>query len=495
MERKVTIAIGGRIRNLASEESDFVKMLLNRVHDPVVVTRELFPSLVLEARKGGVKAILILNGTSLSHAAILAKSFAIPVLKIENLYALGLKDKDEVLVDAERGRLVINPGKESMDRIGAGRERKEMPKLSSLPLKIWINIVDPAQLGGEEVDTIEGIGLYRTESLFMEKKEDFPDEDEQYRVYSSLFEKAGERPVTIRTLDIGGDKTLSYFSFGPQENPYLGFRAHRIYRFHPEIFVTQMRAILRSGAHSSNLRVLYPMIENVDEMLFVQSLLKKTMRSLKKDGFKYSRKFHQGVLVEVPSAVWDFKKLLGLADFASLGTNDLLQYFFAVDRNNANVSGSYGPENPTSLRMLKSLVETAKELDKPLNICGEIASDIRYLPLLVGLGIENISIDLHALPSIRKFLSSLDVTSCRQLAQECLGAEKISEVRIILNKFEHRATEQDIRSKVGQNESIDPICGMVVHTKGNKFRVDRDGKTVYFCSRQCMDKYSETGSR
>lgn len=477
-------------KKLAKEEAAIFKKLLNKSNNPVVVTKELFPSLVLEAKKEGAKAFLIEEGTSLSHAAIMAKSFGLPVLKIENLYAHGLRDKTKVLVDADNGRLVINPGKMEVDWIDSIRQPKDFVKTSLLPVKIWINITDPTQLKKNDLENVEGIGLYRTESPFMEK-EDFPDEDEQYQVYSVLFEKAGDRLVTIRTLDIGGDKTLPYFSFGPQENPYLGFRAHRIYRFHPEIFITQMRAILRAGANSSKLRVLFPMIENVDELLFVQDLLRKAILSLKEEGIKHNHNFQQGVLVEVPSAVWDFKRLLSFVDFASLGTNDLLQYFFAVDRNNANVTGSYWPENPTSLRMLKGLVETAREMGKSLNICGEIASDVRFLPLLVGLGFKHISIDSHAVSYVRESLSSLDVCSCIQLAQECLRAEKVSEVKAILDTFKPHVTEHDTSSLKKQTESIDPVCGMVVHSKGNKLSVVLDGRTHYFCSKQCRDKFTK----
>lgn len=478
-------------RKLAKEEAYIFKKLLNKVHNPVVVTKEIFPSLVLEAKKEGIKAFIIENGTSLSHAAILAKSFGLPVLKIENLYAHGLRNKTKVLVDADNGRLVINPGKIEIDWIDSIRQPKDFVKPSLLPVKIWINIVDPTQLKKNDLENVEGIGLYRTESLFMEKEEDFPDEDEQYQVYSVLFKRAGNRPLTIRSLDIGGDKNLPYFSFGPQENPYLGFRAHRIYRFHPEIFITQMRAILRAGANSSKLRILFPMIENVDELLFVQSLLKKAVCSLKEDGIKHGRSFQKGVLVEVPSAVWDFKRLLSFVDFASLGTNDLLQYFFAVDRNNANVTGSYWPENPTSLRMLKGLVETAREMGKSLNICGEIASDVRFLPLLVGLGFKHISVDSHAVPYVRESLSSLDVSSCIQIAQECLRVEKVSEVRAILDTFKPHVTEHNTPSLKKQTESIDPVCRMVVHSKGNKLSVVLDGRTYYFCSKQCRDKFTK----
>jgi len=480
-------------KKLAKEDSAIFDKSLKNVNNPVVTTKELFPSLVLEKKKEGVNAFIVERGTSLSHAAILAKSFGLPVLKVENLYSLGLRNNIEVFVDAIKGKVVINPhGDEIVEANELTFRLSEIDK-TKLPIKIWINIVDPLQIIKEDLEGVEGVGLYRTEILFMEKEDDFPTEDEQFQIYSSLFKESKDFPVTVRTLDIGGDKTLPYFSFGPQENPYLGFRAHRIYRFHPEIFITQLRVILRAGADACCLRILYPMIENVDELLFVQSLLKQAIRSLKDEGMKYKKNFLQGILVEVPSAVWSFRELLRYVDFASVGTNDLLQYFFAVDRNNANVCSSYWPESPVSLRMLKSMVETAKELNKPLSICGEIASDVHFLPLLVGLGFEHISIDFHTIPSARKILSSLDVSACRRLIQECLNAEKTDDVKIILDEFNSFYEKYEPPSLRENNELVDPICKMVVHKDGNKLIVDRDGRRYYFCSKQCRDKFIGKG--
>ncbi len=485
--------VTGMKKKLTKEDSVIFNKSLKDLNNPVLTTKELIPSLVLEAKKEGVNAFIVEKGTSLSHAAILAKSFGLPVLKVENLYSLGLRNNIEVFVDAINGKVVINPHEdEIIEASGLTFRLSEIDK-TKLPIKIWINIVDPLKIIKEDLEGVEGVGLYRTEILFMEKEDDFPTEDEQVHIYSSLFKKSKDFPVTVRTLNIGGNKTIPYFSFGPQEDYYLGFRAHRIYRFHPEIIITQMRAILRAGADASGLRILYPMIGNVDELLFVQNLLRQAIRSLKNERMEYNKNFLQGILVEVPSAVWDFKELLRYVDFASVGTNDLLQYFFAVDRNNANVGRSCWPESPVSLRMLKSMVETAKELHKPLSICGEIASDVHFLPLLVGLGFEHISIDFHIIPSARKILYSLDVSACRQLIHECLKAEKTDDVKIILDEFNSFYEKYEPPSLRENNEFVDPICKMAVHRDGNKLIVDRDGRRYYFCSKRCRDKFIRKG--
>lgn len=455
----------------------------------MVVIKELFPSLVLEAKNFGVNAFIVEKGTDLSHAAILAKSFGIPVLRVENINKLGLRHNTEVFVDANNGKLVISPKEEDLTAIHSEKFSEYGSKIPQLPIKIWINITDPLQVSRKDMDNVEGIGLYRTETLFMEKEDDFPSEDDQFHIYSSLFKRSKDRPVTIRTLDIGGDKSLPYFSLGPQDNPYLGFRAHRIYRYHPEIFINQMRAILRAGVNAGELRILYPMIEDMDELLFVQSLLSEAIQSLKVEGIKYRKNFMQGVLIEVPSAVWNFKELLAHVDFASVGTNDLLQYFFAVDRNNANVSKSILHESPISLKMLKNLIETSKELHKPLNICGEIASDIHFLPLLVGMGFEHISIDFHSIPSVQEILVSLDLAACKKLLQVCLEAEKASEVRAILEKSNPPNKKYIPISMEEHREHIDPVCKMVIHTEGNELIVQYEGHRYYFCSKQCRKKF------
>ncbi len=487
--------IGLRLRKrLSKEDTAIFSELLKGIGDPIIAARQLLPSAVIEAKARGIRAFITQQGSSLSHAAILAKSFGLPVLKVKDLHGLGIKNNTKVAVDAINGKVLIEPDKEEIDRIAIlAKETEPLGEKLDLPVKLWINIVDPTQVDEKELNGIEGVGLYRSEFLFMNEREDFPSEGEQFATYSTLFSKCQKLPVTIRTLDIGGDKTLPYFSLGPQENPYLGFRAHRIYRFHPEIFITQVRAILRAGVKVSDLKILYPMVESIDDLLFVQELLGKAMLSLKNEGIKYRDNFKQGILLEVPSAVWNLKELLIHADFVSLGTNDLFQYFFAVDRNNANVYGSYQIENPVALQMLKSIVDIAKELHKPLNICGEIASDINLLPVLVGLGFDNLSIDLHSIPAVKKCLLSLNVSDCEILAQKCLRAKRTEDVKAILDDFNLPGQSTRISPFQNSTEFVDPICKMVVRPDEVNWKVTKDRKTHYFCCKVCKDKFLKSG--
>ena len=235
------------------------------------------------------------------------------------------------------------------------------------------------------------------------------------------------------------------------------------------------------------------MIETVDDLWFMQGLLKNAVQSLENEGIKYRKNFQQGILIEVPSSVWNLKRLLGYVDFVSVGTNDLFQYFFAVDRNNANVYRDYQPENPVALQMLKNIVDIAKESDKPLNICGEIASDINFLPLLVGLGFENISIDFHVISVVRRHLLSLDIPECRRLAQECLGAIGVDHMKSVLDNFNSVTNKIRFSHLADNSEFIDPICKMVVHTEGNKLIVTRGDKKYYFCCKQCRERFIKSG--
>ena len=329
---------------------------------------------------------------------------------------------------------MVAPEPEMVIRITERRTESAAVDRAGLPVRLWINVADPAQVTPELADRVAGVGLYRTEVLFMEQTEDFPSEQQQYETYRLLFEICRpDQIVTVRTADIGGDKTLPYFPLGPQENPFLGVRANRVYREHPEILITQMRAILRAAVNSSGLRLMYPMIASPEDLLFIERLLAEAVRSLRARRQAYQDCFQQGIMIEVPSAAWNCSELLETVDFASVGTNDLLQYFFAVGRDDVHVSQSLRAQDPVALRMLKRLVDAAAFAGKPLSICGEIASDPQLLPLLIGLGFKDLSVDIRLLSQVEESAAGLDVAACKQLAQDCLKAKTSRDVRALLN--------------------------------------------------------------
>lgn len=475
---------GQLIRKLHREDKEIFRTIMQTVENPIIVIPELLPSHLLEARDSRVAGFVVTKGTSLSHAAIFAKSFGLPVLKLKNFYAAGLKNRMEVFLDGYEGRIFLDPSEIQVKEYVKPEEKAVAIK--PLPLNVQINIIAPEQVNENILKKTNGIGLYRTEYLFMSQEDDFPSEDDQYRVYSSLFEKCINVTMTARTLDVGADKELSYFSLGPQENPYLGFRAHRVYRFHPEIFITQVKAMLRAARKSKDFILLYPMIESTDDLSFVQELLCQAIDALHKENKDYLHNFRQGILIEVPSAVWNFEELLDQVDVACVGTNDLLQYFFAIDRNNANAYSAYRPEHPAVWHMIKSMVDTAKAVNKPLSVCGEIAADLYYIPLWIGLGLDSISIDIHTVDRVRHKILSVDPAACRQLTSEVLSARYAAEVRMILTRFSGIVQKNEDNVFKNDVEFIDPVCKMVVHTKNNDFRVNLEGREYFFCCKRCM---------
>jgi phosphoenolpyruvate-protein phosphotransferase len=512
-EAAVDTILGEMIRNFEQSESplfferagdirDIIEQLKQRLSrrekhlwdylhglgNVILAVQELTPSLLLEARKQNVTGFIVKKGTSLSHAVILAKSFAIPVIRISSFHRLQRYNLKSVLIDEESESVILEPSSQSVGQAETRQAGKAEEFFDSLPVNLWVNIIDPQQMTPGLIAKIKGVGLYRTEALFMEQEDDFPSEQRQKEVYDLLFEKCRNIPVTLRTADIGGDKMLPYFSLGPQENPYLGFRAHRIFRFHPDIFITQVRAVLKAAVNASQLKLLYPMIETTDELFFVKDLVSRAVDSLRRENAHYKKEFEQGIMIEVPSIAWNYEEILEYIDFASLGTNDLFQYFFAVDRNNANAYRSYQPENPAAIQMLKYLVEASRQRGKPLSICGEIASNRRYLPLLIGLGFEDISIDVHTVGTIGRFLNELDVAACKEMAEKCLAAKTSREADFMLNDFMPQAEKAQRKSAVKSAELTDPICGMVVHAD-DSYVVEQQGEKYYFCSLQCKNEF------
>jgi len=484
---ELSIQLRGR---LAGGCASFLPELEQDPSECVFAIAEIFPSLVLEARDCGARGFIVEKGTPLSHAAILASSFGIPVIRLSHLGPLAQRVGEHVIVDAVRGELVIRPGEtEFASRRSPNiAEPSEAARAGDVRAHVWLTIMDPEQLRGVDWDRAEGVGLYRTETLFMRGPNELPTEAEQVRAYRRLFALCPDRPVTVRTLDIGGDKRLPYFSLGPQENPALGLRAHRIYRFHPEILITQVRAILRAAGGHPGLRLMFPMIECLEEWIFVQSLVDRALESLRDEHAGYSGHFERGVLLETPSAVWSFRSLLRVVDFASVGTNDLVQYLFAADRTNANVARRYRPEHPIVLGILRDLSSRARRAGKRLSLCGEIGSDPGFLPLLMGLGIDDLSVPVNRLRAVQSRLATLKLGECRDLARRCLAAETAEEVLAHMGWPGTPAAEPGSEHDE-LTSAMDPICHMAVFTEGNPLSAVRGGRRFFFCSRGCLDTF------
>ncbi len=454
----------------------------------IIALPELMPSLVLKARELGVAGFIVAYGTGVSHGAILAKSFGMPVVRVASLEYVTRFSGRNILVWGE-GEVLVEPNEIELSARKLPDNVIPIERVAGAPeARVWISIVDPGQLEAVEWAGIEGVGLYRSEALFMRYREDFPSEQEQFTAYRRLFRLAGRRPVVFRTVDLGADKPVEHMRFGPQVNPSLGLRAHRLFRFHPELLITQIRALLRAASGDHRLWLMFPMLETIDQLHFVQSLVDEAIQSLVNEGITFQSDFRQGVLVETPSAAWSFRRLLKEVDFASIGTNDLVQYLFAVERNTANVADLYQPEHPVVLEVIHHLTQIAADAGKPIFICGEMAADMSLLPVLVGLGLRDFSLSMGAAAIAVRDLSGLDETACRRLAQQCLAADTVNNVHTLLN----RPDKQPVPSQVvAEGDVLDPVCGMVVHANDTPYAIDVGELSHYFCSRSCLNYFMD----
>jgi phosphotransferase system enzyme I (PtsI) len=404
----------------------------------VLVVDELFLSAVLHCKKTKAAGIVARNGTPNSHAAILARAFGLPVLVTSSPELDRLQNGTPVVLDAFSGTLVLFPSPETLRRItlpqkmlrdqagGTGRvDPGEACTTDGVRITLGANIERMDELHLFSPDQVDEIGLFRTEFLFMFDQEDFPAFDQQVEWYRTVVLHMKGKPVTFRVLDVGGDKFLPYFSMGKQDNPYLGLRAHRVFRYHPEVLETQLRAILEA-ARLGPVRILYPMINTLEEVDFLNKILFSVLAD---------KNVEVGMMVETPASVFMIHELLEKVDFVSLGTNDLVQYALTVDRNNENVMAFYHPFHPVILRMLARVAEEASRAGKPVSICGEIASDPRWTPLLLGMGIRSLSMSPILLAPVKRQIRALDFGECRELARKAVSARYEEEVQHLLDAF------------------------------------------------------------
>ena len=407
--------------------------------ETILIVAELFPSIVLACKRLATKGILVESAAPTSHAAILARSFGIPVLVGPPNVSKSIGNGTQIIIDAYNGSVTLNPKAQTLNRyknrLKAIRQTsQDYKKIRKIPartvdgtkISLGVNIERLDELHLFSPADIEEVGLFRTEFLFMFDQSNFPPFEQQVRWYEKIVKHMNGKPVTFRVLDVGGDKFLPYFSMGKQSNPYLGLRAHRVFQYHPEILETQLRAILRA-ARFGPVRILYPMINNLEEIEYLNGILARVKTK--------NAKYEIGIMVETPASVFMIRELIQRVDFVSIGTNDLVQYTLTVDRNNENVMAFYQPFHPLILRMLKQVVDGAHYFDKPVSVCGEIASDPRWTPLLLGLGIRSLSMAPLLIPPIKKEILSLRLDQCLELAEKTLATNYITDVEQYVDEF------------------------------------------------------------
>ena len=383
------------------------------------------------------------KGSASSHVAILARALGVPAVMGAAELPFGRLDGREVIVDGYTGRVHIQPSQQVKNEfLRLEQEEKELAagldELADKPaitpdgerIAVYVNSGLLADINMAFKSESDGIGLYRTELPFM-VRERFPSEDEQYRTYRQVLESVAPRPVILRTLDVGGDKVLPYFPI-EEDNPFLGWRGIRITLDHPEIFLTQVRAMLRASVGLNNMKILLPMVSSAREVDDSLQLLKRAWRELVDE--KVDVVMPQvGIMVEIPSAVYMIESLTRRVDFVSVGTNDLVQFILAVDRNNAQVADLFRSLDPAVLRALKAIVEGAHKFQKPVSICGEMASDPAAVILLLGLGVESLSVSVAGLPRVKWVIHSFTRSRARELFAQVFDMDDPAQIRSTLN--------------------------------------------------------------
>jgi len=428
--------LGNRlIRNLLNEEADE-----GDYRGQIIIAHELLPSDILKLSAENAEGFIVSSGVT-SHNAIICRSLGIPMVALSREDADGIADGEELLVDAGQGIVYLRPGAEVRAKYrelegarsalhnAAGVKEKTFTKCGER-MEIHANINLLSDLEPAREFKAEGVGLYRSEFPFIVRN-DFPDEEEQYVIYKKLVDEMEGRSVTFRTLDIGGDKMLSYYSNVNEANPFLGMRAIRFSLQNRDIFAQQLRAFLRAGAEG-NTRIMFPFISSVDDFVAARKITFECMDELEADGLPFCRETPLGVMVELPAAVEVVDELAQEADFLSIGSNDLIQYMLAVDRTNEQVSNLYLAHHPAILRVINRIVAAARKHGKDVSICGELATDPRMLPFLVGIGLRKFSIDIVNTPAVQQLLESLLLVEAQEVAQTMLGFGRISEVEAFL---------------------------------------------------------------
>jgi len=414
--------------------------------DVILISRILFPSSAAFAGHKEIVGILAELGNKTSHSAVIAKSLGLPVVfGIPDLLR-NVRNGDEIIIDGSSGIVFINPDEKIRNEYETIKKsfssyRKYLEGLTDTPsitkdgreIELYANVGAYADVDMALKYGARGVGLYRTEMPFLIRNQ-FPSEDLQYSLYKRVIEKMEGRPVSIRTLDLGGDKILSYMPMPQEENPNLGWRAIRVFMDHPDLFKTQLKAILRASV-GGDVKIIIPMVSDLPEVYFTRKILNEVKRELSKKGIRYNKNVQLGIMMEVPSAVILAHHLIEEVDFFSVGTNDLIQYTLAVDRNSEKVSKYFEPLNSAILYMLKRLVKITEQAGKDITLCGEVAGEPLYVPLLVGLGYRKLSVNPIAINLIKDIIHKLSFKDTKALVDKALNMKTAKDIRVLLEDY------------------------------------------------------------
>lgn len=399
----------------------------------IIVATDVSPSEAAGIDRSAALGIVTDAGSRTSHAVIVARSMKIPAVVGTGDLTTKLKDGDWILIDGYEGLVIINPAEQTLFRYGKIQKAKQTfesrlmaandqpaETLDGVAVTLRANIEKPDEIALVKQYRAAGVGLYRTEFLFLSSPK-VPTEDQQYAAYKEIVAGLAPSPVTIRTLDVGGDKPLpgDPHLIGPEANPFLGFRAIRMCLENPEMFKNQLRAILRASAHGK-VELMYPMISGVEELDRANVMLAECKTELKQKGQAFDDKLSVGAMIEIPSAAIAGDLLAERSNFFSIGTNDLIQYLLAIDRGNSRIAHLYDPTHPAVIRTLKQIVDNGHAHNLKVSVCGEMAGDALYAPLLLGLGVDELSMTPTLVPSVRYIVRAMKMSDARALAVEAL---------------------------------------------------------------------------
>ncbi len=430
-------------RNLLGKKHDDITKIKGKV---IIVAHDLSPADTLQMNLEHVAGFITDIGGKVSHTAILSRSMGIPaVVGLEVATSL-INGGDLLIINGETGEVVINPTEEVSQSFLERKRRskpvgREILKIASLPaetrdgvrVRLQANIEMVEEIASAKMHGAEGIGLYRTEILYLNRK-DLPTEEEHFQAYRSLVESIYPATATIRTLDIGGDKFLPDYSKNNELNPALGLRAIRFSLKEPEIFKTQLRGILRASVHGK-LRILLPMISGIEEIRQAKAILEEVKKGLVKAKIPFGEEIRVGAMIEIPSASDIADILAKEVDFFSIGTNDLIQYALAVDRINEHVSYLYEPLHPAVLRIIRWIVRSGHEAGIPVAICGEMAAEPAYAVVLLGLGLDEFSMNPLSIPKVKKVLRMSRFDESRSLVEQLFQFPTASEIESFLRSW------------------------------------------------------------
>ena len=421
--------------------------LSNLPVNTILVAKELSTSNTAKLDLKNIEGIITEIGGENSHTAIMARTHRIPaIVGIKNVTNL-IKEEDTIAINGKTGEIFVNPSENEEADLRKIKEKsddmkKELEEYKNLPsitkdgheVELMANIGDVNDISIVIENAAEGVGLFRSEFLYM-NSDDFPTENEQFEAYKKVAESMPNKKIVIRTLDIGGDKNLKYMKLPQEENPFLGYRAIRIYLDNIALFKVQLRAILRAS-HYGNLAIMFPMIASVKELVDAKEVVEDVKNELRSKNIPFNNDIEIGIMIEIPSAAIMADELAKECDFFSIGTNDLIQYTLAVERGNEKVASLYTHFHPAVIRLIKYVIDSAHNNGIICGMCGEAAGDSLYIPLLVGMGLDDFSMNANKILESRKLVRSLNYTECKILADEILSMVHREDIKEKLMNFQ-----------------------------------------------------------